>query len=155
MPSTFQKRLLEAMKIRNMSQIDLVKATGLSKPRISQYVNGTYEAKQQALYQLSKALNVNVSWLMGNDVPMENDDFQSEIEIAELIQKRYGKDTLQIFSEFLALDSREREQITKLLSGYSKLDNSDRMIIVGRIFQIIEDMLTAEKYAVQKESRRA
>ena len=92
---------------------------------------------------------------MGNDVPMENDDFQSEIEIAELIQKRYGKDTLQIFSEFLALEASEREQITKLLSGYSKLDNADRMIVVGRIFQIIEDMLAAEKYSIQKESRRA
>lgn len=49
------------MQIRNMTQADLVKATGLSKPRISQYVNGTYEAKQQALYALAEALNVNIS----------------------------------------------------------------------------------------------
>ena len=59
------------MQIRNMTQADLVKVTGLSKPRISQYVNGTYEAKQQALYALAEALNVNISWLMGNDVPLE------------------------------------------------------------------------------------
>lgn len=62
---------VEAMKLRGMSQIDVVRATGLSKPRVSQYVNGTYEAKQQALYKLSRALRVNVAWLMGNDVPME------------------------------------------------------------------------------------
>ena len=56
MSSTFRKRLIEAMQIRNMTQADLVKATGLSKPRISQYVNGTYEA----LYALAEALNVYI-----------------------------------------------------------------------------------------------
>ncbi len=71
MSATFKDRLIEAMSIRNLTQSDLVRLTGLSKPRISQYVNGTYEAKQKALYILAEALDVNILWLMGNDVPMD------------------------------------------------------------------------------------
>ena len=53
--TSFRERLIEAMQLRKMTQSDLSKATGLSKARISQYVNGTYEAKQQAVYLLEKA----------------------------------------------------------------------------------------------------
>lgn len=66
----FQKRLVEAMEINGITQAELAEKTKLSKPRISQYVNGVYEAKQDALLKLSKALNVDVAWLMGYDVPM-------------------------------------------------------------------------------------
>lgn len=69
--STFCDRLKTAMSLRNMKAADLATATGLSKPRISQYVNGIYEAKQTALYLLAQALNVSEAWLMGYDVPMD------------------------------------------------------------------------------------
>ena len=91
--NTFQERLKEAMTLRGMGQSDLVQATGLSKPRISQYVNGVYEAKQQALYVLAKALNVNISWLMGNDVPMEinYDKLKEESAACEIFEKCYER----------------------------------------------------------------
>ena len=54
-----------------MRAADLARDTGLSKARISQYTNGIYEPKQKALCQIAKALHVNELWLMGNDVPME------------------------------------------------------------------------------------
>lgn len=75
--SDFRTRLIEAMEINNVNQAELAKRTGLSKPRISQYVNGIYEAKQDALSRLSEALGVNVAWLMGYDVPMRNDALPS------------------------------------------------------------------------------
>lgn len=68
---TFQNRLNQAMEIRNMRQIDLARKSGLPKAQISQYQSGKYEAMQDALYKLAKALSVNVEWLMGHDVPME------------------------------------------------------------------------------------
>lgn len=64
-------RIKEAMKIREMRQIDLAKATGISKPAISQYVSGKYVPKQAATFLIAKALNVSEAWLMGYDVPME------------------------------------------------------------------------------------
>ena len=59
------------MSLRGMRAADLARDTGLSKARISQYTNGIYEPKQKALCQIAKALHVNELWLMGNDVPME------------------------------------------------------------------------------------
>lgn len=71
MKDSFSKRLNEALSIRGMKPIELSEKTGLHKSRISQYINGVYEAKQDALYVIAKALNVNEAWLMGYDVPME------------------------------------------------------------------------------------
>lgn len=69
--STFKDRLQKAMSLRGMRAADLARDTGLSKARISQYTNGIYEPKQKAFCQIAKALHVNELWLMGNDVPME------------------------------------------------------------------------------------
>ena len=65
------ERLHEAMHIRNKKQVDLVRLTGIGKSSISTYLAGEYEPKQRNLYKLAKALNVNVAWLSGEDVPME------------------------------------------------------------------------------------
>lgn len=70
----FQKRLVYAMEINGMTQAELAEKTKLSKPRISQYVNGVYEAKQDALLKIAKVLGVDVAWLMGYDVPMTKED---------------------------------------------------------------------------------
>lgn len=64
-------RLKQAMTIRDITQADLVKLTGLRASSISDYVNGKYEPKQKAIYLLAKALGVSPAWLMGVDVPME------------------------------------------------------------------------------------
>ncbi len=103
-----------------MTQSDLVKVTGLSKPRISQYVNGTYEAKQQALCVLADALNVNISWLMGNDVPMER--------VEDIDEKNYSK-TFQILFNQLKNDEDKLyiiEQIIRLKEEENKKNEFDK-----------------------------
>ena len=66
-------RLKEAMHIRNMKQADLVRATGLAKGGISNYVTGRYEPKSDVISKLAKALNCSEMWLWGYDVPMEKE----------------------------------------------------------------------------------
>ncbi len=83
----FRERLLQAMEIRGMKQVDLVEATGLSKPSINQYVKGVYEPKQQALYKIAHALSVNVAWLMGYDVCMESSSYESLNDESNLKKK--------------------------------------------------------------------
>lgn len=68
---TFANRLNTAMRIRNMKATELSVKTGIAKSSLSEYINGKYEAKQDGVYLLSKALNVSEAWLMGLDVPME------------------------------------------------------------------------------------
>ena len=68
--NSFKNRLIEAMDMRGIIAADLAEKTGLSKASISHYVNGRYEAKQEALHLIALALNVSEAWLMGLDVPM-------------------------------------------------------------------------------------
>lgn len=71
MKAEFKDRLNQALSLRNMKAAELAEKTGMHKSRISQYTNGVYEAKQDALYKIAKALDVNEAWLMGYDVAME------------------------------------------------------------------------------------
>ncbi len=68
---TFANRLNLAMRIRNVKATELSEKTGISKSSLSEYINGKYEAKQNGIYLLAKALNVSEAWLMGLDVSME------------------------------------------------------------------------------------
>lgn len=65
------ERIKEALKIRRMKQIDLVKRTGIASSSISEYVSGKNDPKQVNMYLIAKALMVRPDWLMGIDVPME------------------------------------------------------------------------------------
>lgn len=70
---TFSNRLNTAMRIRNIKATELSEKTGIAKSSLSEYINGKYEAKQDGVYLLAKALNVNEAWLMGLDVSMDKD----------------------------------------------------------------------------------
>ena len=71
--ATFKDRLNEAMNFRNLRAVDLAEKTGISKSSLSHYINGRYEAKQEALHLIAVALNVSEPWLMGLDVPMSRE----------------------------------------------------------------------------------
>lgn len=65
--ATFQSRLREAMDEKGISQAELSRRTGITRTSISKYLRGTFKAKQNYLYILAKALDVNEAWLMGLD----------------------------------------------------------------------------------------
>lgn len=67
----FSNRLVLAMSKRNMKQSDLIKKTGINKGALSSYINGRYEPKQNNIFLLANALDVNEAWLMGYDVDMD------------------------------------------------------------------------------------
>ncbi len=70
--SKMSDRLLKAMDLRGLKQVDLCERTGIGKSSISTYLSGEYEPKQRNLFKIAEALQVNVAWLMGKeDVPME------------------------------------------------------------------------------------
>jgi|GEM_PF-660881 len=94
MSANFKERLQEAMKLRDVTAAELSRKTGLSKAQLSQYVNGTYEAKQLALHKLAVALNVSEVWLMGYDVPCERQiinasDFSEKEKIVILAYRKH------------------------------------------------------------------
>lgn len=67
---TTADRIKEGMAIRDLKQSDLVERTGISKGALSSYISGKYVPKQNNIYKIAKALNVNEAWLMGVDCDM-------------------------------------------------------------------------------------
>lgn len=77
---TFQNRLKKAMELNNMKQVQLVEKTGIDKTLINKYLSGASNAKQQKITILANALHVNEIWLMGYDVPMEQEEYINNIK---------------------------------------------------------------------------
>jgi transcriptional regulator with XRE-family HTH domain len=63
-------RLKHAMDARGLRSADLCRETGIAKSLISEYLSEARTPKQDKIYLLAKALNVNEGWLMGYDDEM-------------------------------------------------------------------------------------
>ena len=69
--ATTAERIKLGMEIRGLKQADIVERSGINKGALSCYISGKYKPKQNSIYLIAKALDVNEAWLMGADVPME------------------------------------------------------------------------------------
>lgn len=118
MSDTISGRIKEAMSIKNMKQTDLVEKTGISKGALSSYIAGRYIPKQTNTYKIAKALEVDVSWLMGNDVPMEPkiSGILTNYELASINNKlRTDKDAQRLMQlYFNKLDEANKKRILDL-----------------------------------------
>ena len=65
------QRIAKALKIKGMRQAELCKRANVPKSSLSLYLSGAYEPKQDRIYDMARALNVNEAWLLGYDVPMD------------------------------------------------------------------------------------
>lgn len=69
--ATFAERLKELLTLKHITQAELSRRSGVGKSSITHYIKGDWEGKQDAVYAIAKATNVEYAWLMGHDVPME------------------------------------------------------------------------------------
>ena len=86
MNDTIADRIKKGMAIRGLRQTDIIEKTGINKGALSSYISGRYEPKQNNIYLIAKALNVNEAWLMGADVPMDRDP-----SLKDIIDKRLSE----------------------------------------------------------------
>lgn len=68
---TCSKRLAQALAIKGMKQSELCERANVPKSSLSLYLSGAYEPRQDRIYEMATALDVDPVWLMGYDVPME------------------------------------------------------------------------------------
>lgn len=119
--STTPERLREAMNATGKKQVDLVRATGIDKGSISNYLSGRYEPKQEAIYKLAIALNVSEMWLWGYDVPAERQDEPAKKEkkndaIADIVVKlRTDEKFLQAVKKIYNFDSDKLDSFLNLI----------------------------------------
>ncbi len=67
--TVFPARLKEAMEAKGIRAAELSALSGISPPRISQYIHGKYTPGGATLCRLSAALDVSEAWLMGREEP--------------------------------------------------------------------------------------
>ena len=116
-------RLKEYMDKNNIKQVDILKRAEpyckqynvkLTKQDLSQYVSGKTEPNQDKLAILSMALNVDITWLMGFDVPMERSDKQLNNIDEKMIIEKYNKlnkkqkENLLDYAEFLLQQQKDK-----------------------------------------------
>lgn len=122
---SFAQRLRQALDMRNMKQITLSEKSGVSRALISAYLKGDYEAKQDNVYFLAKALNVNEAWLMGfENVAMERSTKKQSDDLF-----------LEAASDFL-LD--EENKYNELLKKIIQLDDKDLIIVENLIDSLLK-----------------
>ena len=122
-------RLNEIMEERHLKQVDVLRlaqpyakryGVKLGKSDISQYVSGKTEPQQQKLFILSKALNVNPSWLMGLDAPKEVNELQKSDAITDIIIKlRTDSELLDMVQTISELSAEQRKAVQTLLSAFN------------------------------------
>ena len=61
----FKTRLAEAMAEKNIKAAELSRRTGISKPRMSQYLGGVYVPKADAICAIAQALGISEGYLLG------------------------------------------------------------------------------------------
>ena len=69
---TTSERFREALLESGLSQQEVADKTGMNKVSVSQYVNGVHSPGLKKAGKLALIFNCNPLWLMGKDVPKEN-----------------------------------------------------------------------------------
>lgn len=77
---TFARRLCVALEKRGVSAAELSRRTGIDEGTICNYKKGKYEPKQRKLDLIACALDVQIAWLMGADIPMEHNALYNNLK---------------------------------------------------------------------------
>lgn len=108
--NALKDRLRLAMDLKDMRAIELSEKTGIPKSAISQYLSGYAKPKQDRIYLIAKALDINEVWLMGYDVPMERQaggENEQKESLADVEHQEAEKKAAELFSR---LSEEEQQQ---------------------------------------------
>lgn len=165
----FPKRLKLALERRNYhKQSEFADKVGISRPSMSQYLNGRRKPTPEMIKKFAEELGVNELWLLGYDAPMnkrigsndildladngvvqlENDDevferelAQEKLEISEKIEKLTACEVYSLNERFDGLSSIDDDDWALLLE-FSKLNTEGK----SRVLTYIGDLCLIDKY---------
>lgn len=134
--SLFNARLKQAMELRKVKQVDIVKNTGISKSLISQYLKGTVIPKQNKMYSIAKYLDVGVEWLSGHLMTLNNTipKYNEEKEFIATMKN----DALQEKNGYMFDLSKLEEHYQQLANRFSEQKEIKQEVNIERLKQVIE-----------------
>ena len=71
-------RLKELLDLQGISQTEFCQKCGITKSALSNYLNGARVPRQDNIAKIADAFKISPSWLMGYDVPIEAQNFDSD-----------------------------------------------------------------------------
>lgn len=69
---TFAEKLQRALDKSGMTRSELADKAGISRPMITNYLNGGYKAKQNNIFKLARALNISENELIEDEYVSEH-----------------------------------------------------------------------------------
>ena len=102
-------RLRKALNTRGMTQNELSKKTGIPKASISQYLSGYAKPKEDRVYEISEALEIDPVWLLGYDVPMEKVKVTYD-ELLEILDNYCTAEDIEKITEIYRWHLRKQEK---------------------------------------------
>ncbi|WP_295730375.1 helix-turn-helix domain-containing protein [uncultured Limosilactobacillus sp.] len=116
---SFQNRLRIALTNKGITQSELGRRTGINRQMISDYLRGKYEAKQDNVYLLAKALGVDEAWLMGlADQDKQSSENKQKASTIEEAADQYAHN-FRAFNN-LNISDEQIEAIKEITLGYLK-----------------------------------
>ena len=150
-PSTFAERLKTALEIKDITKAELSRLTGISRSSLTRYAKGDWEGKQDAVYAIAQALNLNEAWLMGYDVPMDRTELDRVLEQAKILNEEsqsflenhlgliYGNSgSTHIGVSIHPKSMDEREILADILLGIAILSNAEQVDKLDAIKGIVD-----------------
>ena len=120
-----QNRIREALRIRNMKQVELCEKTKIKKSSLNNWLRQRWQPKQEAVMKMARVLDVSEMWLAGYDVPMERPVAQiKNDELKQLIYEiKEDNDLKDLFSSICSLNDDQRSTIKSMVNELSKLNS--------------------------------
>ena len=133
---TTGKKIREARKAAGLTQKELAAKLGIVPNSISQYENGTRNAKPATLRRIAEAIGCNLFDLIGDDMKISKEDWE------ELGREDFGADPVPIGEDPGPI----REDERPLLRYYRELDGTRKEKVVD---------YAADQWNLQKMERTA
>ena len=114
---SFKNRLAKALSNKQMKAITLSEIIHINKSSISQWLSGVNKPNGENLINIAKALNVSEIWLLGYDVPMNNEETISKEEIVVNEEQSYQIYTKNGTTKFY-INGSEVENVKKVKIEY-------------------------------------
>lgn len=136
MEQEMKNRIAEALRIRNMKQVELAEKTGLSKASINSWLRHRWQPKQDALLKMAKALDVSEMWLAGYDIPMERPVEQKKADVLTdaLLSMRNDMDI-----SYSVVRMSNDEDFKDLVIDITKLNNANIQRIKAYVSKLVEE----------------
>ena len=115
----FKDRLQEALTLRGLRPADLSKKTDIPKSMVSYYLSGKTTPKTDRLYLIAQELNVNATWLLGFDAPVERPkDQKNNDALIDVVKKlRNDPEFFDVVQSLARLPQEEYASIKRIISA--------------------------------------